>query len=326
MADKILEVKNLVSSFQTENGRVTAVDGVSFSLSPGETLGIVGESGCGKSVTALSMLRLLPRPAGRIDSGEVILAGQDILKLSLEDMFKIRGRRVGMIFQEPMTALNPVKTVGQQVMEVFDLHFPELSEKEKRFEVIDIFERVGIPAPRRRFSEFPHQLSGGLRQRVMIALALACKPEVLIADEPTTALDVTIQAQILDLIADLQKEIGMGVIFITHDLGVVAQICDSVTVMYAGRVAEQADVFDLFKKPTHPYTKGLLDSIPTLNTPPKSKLEIIEGMVPSLADMPKACRFQNRCDFVQDKCKQSAPNLEECGAKHHVSCFRWNEI
>ncbi len=313
-------------SFETEQGRVTAVDDVSFSLEKGKTLGIVGESGCGKSVTAMSILRLLPKPAGNIDNGEILFNGKNIRDLSIHDMFQIRGRKISMIFQEPMTALNPVKSVGKQIMEVYELHFPEMSKEDRKRSAIETFEMVGIPAPDRRLREYPHQLSGGLRQRVMIAIALACKPDILIADEPTTALDVTIQAQILDLIKDLQKEIGMGVIFITHDLGVVAQVCDEIVVMYAGRIAERANVFDLFKSPQHPYTHGLLGSIPRLELAPKTKLQTIEGMVPSLFDMPQGCRFQNRCEFVQEVCKSKIPPLEAFQGSHLVSCLRSKEI
>jgi peptide/nickel transport system ATP-binding protein len=322
----VLEVKNLKIRFDTEAGPLTAVDDVSFSLEKGKTLGIVGESGCGKSITALSILRLLPKPSGHVDLGQILYNGQNLLDLPYEEMYKIRGRKISMIFQEPMTALNPVKTIGSQMAEVYQLHFPEMSKEEVKKKSCESLERVGISIPERRLNEFPHQLSGGLRQRVMIAMALACKPDILIADEPTTALDVTIQAQILDLIKSLQKEIGMSVILITHDLGVIAQTCDDVLVMYAGRVAEQTDVKTLFSKSRHPYTHGLISSIPRLDFVPKTKLMTIPGMVPSLMDMPKGCRYQNRCSFAEPKCSESVPTLESVSDDQKVSCFRWKEI
>ena len=241
-------------------------------------------------------------------------------------MFRIRGRHISMIFQEPMTALNPVKTVGKQIAEVYNLHFPKMIDKDVKKNSIEILEKVGIPLPDLRLKEYPHQLSGGMRQRVMIAMALAGKPDVLIADEPTTALDVTIQSQILDLITDLQKEIGMGVIFITHNLGIVAQICDRVLVMYAGRVAEKAHVLDLFKKPSHPYTVGLLNSIPQLDGQSKTRLQTIKGMVSSLMDMPKGCRFQNRCPYVFEKCHSKPPLLKAGNVGHEVACYKWKEV
>lgn len=321
-----LKVKNLSLSFQTETGRVRAVDQVSFSLKKGETLGLVGESGCGKTVTALALMRLLPHPAGHIDSGEVFFHNKDLLKLPLADMFRIRGRHISMIFQEPMTALNPVKTVGKQIAEVYDLHFPQMTNRDIKKNSIELLEKVGIPLPDLRLKEYPHQLSGGMRQRVMVAMALAGQPEILIADEPTTALDVTIQSQILDLITDLQKEIGMGVIFITHNLGIVAQICDRVLVMYAGRVAEKASVLDLFKKPSHPYTVGLLNSIPQLDGQNKTRLQTIKGMVSSLMDMPKGCRFQNRCPYVFEKCHSKPPLLKAGSADHEVACYKWEDV
>ena len=322
----VLRVKNLSISFQTETDRVTAVDQISFSLKKGETLGFVGESGCGKTVTALALMRLLPHPVAFIDTGEIFFKGKDLLKQPIEDLFHIRGHQMAMIFQEPMTALNPVKTVGQQIAEVYYLHFPKMTETEVRDGSIEMFEKVGIPLPDLRLKEYPHQLSGGMRQRVMIAMALVGKPDVLIADEPTTALDVTIQSQILDLIADLQQEMGMGVIFITHNLGIIAQICDRVVVMYAGRVAEESDVFDLFKKPSHPYTVGLLNSIPRLDGQSKMRLKTIEGMVPSLKDMPTGCRFQNRCSYAFEKCRRKPPLLETCGTNHTTACYKWEEV
>ena len=303
MSQTILDVHNLSISFQSEeHGPLRAVDNVSFSLKKGETLGIVGESGCGKTVTALALIRLLPLPASNIDSGKVIFNGKDILTLSIKEMFQIRGCKIAMIFQEPMTALNPVKTIGKQIAEVYQIHFPKMSKSEIIQSSTKMLTRVGIPLPNLRLNEYPYQLSGGMRQRVMIAMALAGKPEILIADEPTTALDVTIQSQILDLIKDLQKETGMSVILITHNLGVVAQVCDRVLVMYAGQIAEKANVIDLFKNPNHPYTIGLLHSIPKLDHPGKTPLKTIKGMVSNLMNMPKGCRFQNRCSYVGGKC------------------------
>ncbi len=321
----LLEVKDLVTSFDTDEGGVTAVDGVSFNLKAGDTLGIVGESGCGKSVTALSIMRLLPQPMGHVDSGEIWFEGRDLTKIPLSEMEKVRGARIGMVFQEPMTALNPVHTVGKQLGEVLLLH-ENISKDEALKRSIGILEMVGIPSPEIRVGEYPHQLSGGMRQRVVIAMALACKPSLLIADEPTTALDVTIQAQILRLIEDLQKELGMAVIMITHDLGVIAETCNSVVVMYGGKIAETGSADDIFHRPTHPYTKGLLSSIPRLDQDRKIHLETIEGMVPSLHDMPKGCRFQNRCPHAQAKCEASAPEIETIAPGHQVSCFCWQEL
>ena len=322
----LLEVNNLVTAFTTEAGVIRAVDDVSFAVAPGQTLGIVGESGCGKSVTSLSIMRLLPKPAGHIVSGQVLLDGQDLLQLSPAEMRDVRGNRISMIFQEPMTALNPVHPVGKQIAEAFTLHQPELDTAKVRQETIELLRKVGIPAPEQRLTEYPHQLSGGMRQRIMIAIALACKPDVLIADEPTTALDVTIQAQILDLMQALQEESGMAMIFITHDLGVIAEICDDVVVMYAGKVAERASVYELFEDPKHPYTKGLLAAIPQLDTPPKQPLSTIEGSVPDLLSLPVGCRFQNRCDYVQPRCQDAPPPLESVNETHRISCYRWKEI
>jgi peptide/nickel transport system ATP-binding protein len=301
------------------------VDQVSFSAEEGKTLGIVGESGCGKSVTALSIMRLLPQPMGQIISGSVEFQGKDLTQLPLPEMEKIRGNHIGMVFQEPMTALNPVHTVGKQLTEVLLLH-NDFDMATAIKESIDILDRVGIPSPDIRMGEYPHQLSGGMRQRIVIAIALACKPALLIADEPTTALDVTIQAQILELIKDLQAEMGMSVILITHDLGVIAETCDQVVVMYAGKVAEKGTVFDIFDKPSHPYTRGLLASIPTLETQPKSKLSVIEGMVPGLMDLPPGCRFENRCPYSKELCRSLVPPIEIIENLHEVSCLRWQEI
>ena len=321
----LLQINNLTTEFDTDEGRVRAVDDVSFSTETGRTLGIVGESGCGKSVTALSIMRLLPQPMGQIVAGSVLFQGSELTQLSIEEMEKVRGARIGMVFQEPMTALNPVHTIGRQLTEVLLLH-KSLTAQGATRAGIDILDRVGIPSPDIRMGEYPHQLSGGMRQRVVIAMALACEPELLIADEPTTALDVTIQAQILELIGELQKDIGMSVVMITHDLGVIAETCDDVVVMYAGKVVEQANVFEIFERPSHPYTQGLMASIPTLETPPKSRLSVIEGIVPGLLDLPKGCRFQNRCPFSEAKCSAESPKIEQISDSHRVRCHRWREI
>ena len=295
-----------------------------FVAREGETLGIVGESGCGKSVTALSIMRLLPQPMGQVVGGQVLFNGNNLAQCSLQEMEKIRGAEISMVFQEPMTALNPVHTIGKQLTEVLLLHKP-ISVQEAIKESIAMLDRVGIPSPDIRMTEYPHQLSGGMRQRVVIAIALACKPSLLIADEPTTALDVTIQAQILELIKELQTEMGMSVILITHDLGVIAEVCQQVVVMYAGKVAEKGSVFDLFDNPQHPYTRGLLESIPRLDSIPKSKLNTIEGMVPGLLDLPAGCRFANRCPIVDEQCKISPPLIDRVSESHQVSCFRWQK-
>ena len=296
----LLDVKNLSAAFELDDGAVvTAVDGVSFSVNSGQTVGVVGESGCGKSVTALSIMRLLPRPAGRISGGSVVFEGRDLTALPVEEMYKVRGGEIGMIFQEPMTALNPVHKVGRQIGEVFRLHGAR-DERKIREGSLEMLKKVGIPAPEQRLQEYPHQLSGGMRQRIMIAMALACRPKLLIADEPTTALDVTVQAQILELISGLQREMGMAVLLITHDLGVIAETCDEVVVMYAGRIVERAPVRELFSSPQHAYTKGLLDSIPKLDMPSKTKLKVIPGSVPGLKALPAGCRFAARSSVAHD--------------------------
>ena len=321
----MLQVNNLTTEFDTDEGRVRAVDDVSFLAERGKMLGIVGESGCGKSVTALSIMRLLPQPTGQIISGSVLFQGKDLTQISIREMERVRGARISMVFQEPMTALNPVHTIGRQLSEVLLLHKNTTTKAAIRAGA-EMLERVGIPSPDLRMGEYPHQLSGGMRQRVVIAIALACGPDLLIADEPTTALDVTIQAQILELIKGLQEEFGMSVIMITHDLGVIAETCDDVVVMYAGKVAEQGTVFDIFDDPSHPYTQGLLASIPTNASEPKSRLHTIEGMVPGLMDLPKGCRFENRCPHRQQLCSDSAPKLQEIVNGHKVSCHRWRDI
>ena len=305
MTKPLLEVRDLAVSFETERGRARVLDGVTFQLNAGETLGLVGESGCGKSVTSLAITRLLPKPSGQIDQGQVLLKGVDLFSLSPAELRKIRGPRIGMVFQDAMTALNPVKRLHQQMAESISLHAPELSPKAIQDRSLELLNDVGIPSPELRLNDYPHQLSGGMRQRVMIAMALSAEPDLLIADEPTTALDVTVQAQILALIQRLQKERGMAVIFITHDLGVVAQICERVAVMYAGRIAEQGSVADLFSDPKHPYTRGLFNSIPHLDRQSLTELPTIEGLVPSPFDMPSGCRFSTRCPQVTERCKQS---------------------
>ncbi len=325
VSDPLLSVRRLSIGFDTDEGLLGAVDAVSFSIEPGRTLGLVGESGCGKSVTALSLMRLLPQPAGKILGGEIVFEGRNLLDLPPVEMQRIRGSRIGMVFQEPMTALNPVHTIGRQLSEVFLTH-ESVTKEEARRRSVAMLARVGLPSPEIRFSEFPHHLSGGMRQRVVIAMALACHPRLLIADEPTTALDVTIQAQILDLIRDLQSELGMAVLLITHDLGVIAEMCDDVAVMYAGRIAEQGPVADIFASPRHPYTRGLLASIPRLDSLRKSRLPVIDGMVPSLRNLPPGCRFQNRCPHREDRCASSAPALEAVTPGHDAACFRWREI
>ena len=317
----ILSVKGLATEFDTEAGQIRAVDDVSFDLKKGQILGLVGESGCGKSVTALSIMRLLPKPVGAIANGHILFKGMDIVDLEAEKMHEIRGKRISMIFQEPMTSLNPVHRIGKQLGEVFHLHFPQMADPEIRRESVEILRKVGIPEPEQRMEEYPHQISGGMRQRVMIALALACKPDILIADEPTTALDVTIQAQILDLMKKLQDETGMAIIFITHDLGVIAETSQDVVVMYAGKVAESASTVDLFKHAKHPYTQGLLSSIPTLDIPRKTKLNVIKGIVPSLYELPSGCRFRTRCPHVMDICAKEPPPLIEVGENHFASCY-----
>ena len=322
----VLEVKNLSTSFQTDGGKIVVLDNVNFSIEKGKTLGLVGESGCGKSVTSLSIMRLLPHPIGKVENGEILFEGENLLDQSIEKMHHIRGNKIAMIFQEPLTALNPVQRIGKQLAEVYELHQPDLSKSEIRSKSIEMLEKVGIPAPEKRVDEYPHQLSGGMRQRVVIAIALACEPDLLIADEPTTALDVTIQAQILNLMKDLQKEMGMSILFITHDLGVIAQLCDEVAVMYAGRVVEEASVFDLFKNPVHPYTKSLLESIPKMDTTSKSLLNTIEGNVPDIYNLPSGCRFHPRCEFAQDICKKEVPKIEKYNDDHLVACLRHKEL
>jgi oligopeptide/dipeptide ABC transporter ATP-binding protein len=310
----LLELRDLCVDFRTARGPVRAVDHVSFAIPRGTTLGVVGESGSGKSVTALSILRLIPSPPGRIAAGQIRHGERDLLRLPEREMRALRGDRISMIFQEPMTSLNPVYTVGEQVAEVVRLH-RGARRREARDAAVRMFELVGIPAPAERVRSYPHQLSGGMRQRVMIAMALACRPELLIADEPTTALDVTIQAQILDLLRNLQREIGMSILLITHDLGVVAENCAEVVVMYAGRVVERAATAALFATPRHPYTAGLLASVPRdAAGPPQRRLREIPGMVPSLHQLPRGCKFQDRCPLVHGRCREEEPPLAPVGS------------
>lgn len=314
----ILEVKNLCTSFFTEEGEVKAVNGVSFSVPSGRTLGIVGESGSGKSITSLSILRLIQSP-GKIKSGKILFDGKDLLQLSEKDMRKIRGNEISMIFQEPMTSLNPVFTIGEQISEVYQIH-RNLSKREAKEKSIEMLKLVGIPSPEKRIDQYPHELSGGMRQRVMIAMALACNPKLLIADEPTTALDVTIQAQILRLIKELQEKLHMSVIFITHDLGVVAETCDYVAVMYCGKVVEFADVKTLFKNPQHPYTVGLLNSLPRHDID-QEELIAIKGNVPSPFEMPKGCAFAPRCPHASAICHTKEPELVPHLENNEIRCW-----
>jgi oligopeptide/dipeptide ABC transporter ATP-binding protein len=319
----VLSIRNLRTYFHTDDGLAKAVDGVSFNLKEGETLGIVGESGCGKSVTALSILRLLPDGVGVIEGGEILFDGCDIVKVSDKEIRSIRGNKISMIFQEPMTSLNPAYTCGNQIVEVLKTH-RDISSADSKTKTIEILKSVGIPSPEQRFKEYPHQLSGGLRQRVMIAIALACEPKVLIADEPTTALDVTVQAQILELIKSLQVKFNMSVILITHDLGVVAETCDRVIVMYASKIVEEGLAAEVFKEPKHPYTQALMESIPKLNEK-REKLFTIEGSVPSSLDYNEGCHFANRCKYADEKCTAEEPALTQISETHTASCFKIKE-
>ena len=319
MTEPVLEIRNLVTEFKTPNGVIRAVDGISLKVERGKTLGIVGESGCGKSMLSLSVMGLVPSP-GKNAGGEVIFEGQDLLKLSADEMRRLRGNRIAMIFQEPMTSLNPVHTIGYQLVEALQAHHKK-PYKEMREEAIEALRKVRIPAPERRFDEYPHQLSGGMRQRVMIAMALVCKPVLLIADEPTTALDVTIQAQILNLLRELQQETNMAIILITHDLGVVAQVADDVAVMYAGKVAERASVNAIFKDPQHPYTIGLMGSMPRMDED-VDRLVAISGVVPPPFRLPSGCRFNPRCPFSDEECTATLPALHELQANHLVACHK----
>jgi oligopeptide/dipeptide ABC transporter ATP-binding protein len=317
----LLQVKDLRTSFFTPEGEVRAIDGVSFEIGEGKTLGLVGESGCGKSVTSLSIMRLIPSPPGKIVGGEIFYRGRDLLKLNNEEMRKIRGNEISMIFQEPMTSLNPVFTVGNQIGEAIKLH-QGLGKRETRQKTIDMLRLVKIADPESRVDSYPHQLSGGMRQRVMIAMALSCNPSLLIADEPTTALDVTIQAQILELIKELQQKIGgMALLLITHDLGVVSEQADNVAIMYSGKIVERSSTRAIFNHPFHPYTVGLLNSLPGIAGLKKKRLDAIPGMVPSPLNLPSGCRFRDRCPRAQDVCAQTEPPLEEKEPGHTVACY-----
>ncbi len=318
MAEPLLRVRHLVTAFETDEGYLRAVDDVSFDAFPGRTLGIVGESGCGKSVTALSIMRLIPTPPGVIERGEALFDGLDLLSIPEREMRNLRGNEISMIFQEPMTSLNPVYTVGTQIIESLRLH-QRVSRRAARARSIELLDLVGIPAPHERVDSYPHTLSGGMRQRAMIAMALACQPRLLIADEPTTALDVTIQAQILDLLRSLQKELGMSIVFISHDLGVMAEFADEIAVMYAGKIVEHADAEALFRDPRHPYTRGLLRSLPGVHNR-GSRLHTIPGIVPDLRTLPEGCRFQDRCELATAECRVAEPPLELHG-KTDVACF-----
>ena len=321
----VLQVEDLRTHFFTQDGITRAVDGVSFQVRPGETLGIVGESGCGKSVTALSILRLLPARLGRTVGGSVRFDGRELLSLEEGEMREIRGNRIAMIFQEPMTSLNPVLTIGDQIAEAVVIH-QRKSRAEAMARAVEMLRLVRIPDPERRVQDYPHQFSGGMRQRAMIAMALSCNPRLLIADEPTTALDVTIQAQILKLMVELKSEIGAAIMLITHDLGVVAETCQRVIVMYAGRVVEEADIYELFDRPLHPYTRGLMASIPRLKKEGARRLSEIPGIVPNLREPIAGCAFAPRCTLATDRCRTQAPTLQAKGADHRVACFEADRV
>ena len=318
----VLQVENIITRFNTQDGKVFAVNGISFDLKEGELLGVVGESGSGKSVTMMSLLKLLPMPPAEIVEGRALFENQDLIQMDLNQLRKIRGGKIGFIFQDPMTSLNPVLTVGYQLMEPMREHLG-LSREEARNKAIELLELVGIPMAQSRLKDFPHQFSGGMRQRVMIAIALACDPKVLIADEPTTALDVTIQAQILDIVKRLRKELGMAIIWITHDLGVVAGIADRVAVMYGGFIVEQAPVKKLYSIPKHPYTQGLLSTLPKLEGERTERLESIKGQPPDLHNIPDSCPFAPRCIHTSEKCQNENPRLEMTDPEHQVACW-WN--
>lgn len=322
--ESALEIKDLRVSFSSEGRKVEVVSGVTLSIPQGRIVGVVGESGCGKTVTALSIMRLIPEPPGRIEGGEIIFDGANLLEYGDREMRSLRGNRISMIFQEPISSLNPVFTVGEQIGEALRTHL-KITKSEEKKRVIELLRLVGIPAPERRVKNYPHELSGGMSQRVMIAMALACSPEVLIADEPTTALDVTIQAGILELIDDLRIKMGMAVLLITHDLGIIAEVADTVYVMYAGKVVEHAVTRELFKNPKHPYTVGLLNSIPDLRES-KEKLDAIPGVVPSPGSFPPGCRFQDRCPLVIERCRREEPPLEEHAPGHYSACFRADDV
>jgi len=321
----LLDIKNLSTHFNTSAGTIKAVNDVSFELREGETLGLVGESGCGKSVTALSIMRLVPSPPGRIVSGDVIFQGQNLLKISEAEMQNVRGRDIGMIFQEPMTSLNPVLSIGRQLREPLELHLG-MTKQQSLSRSSELLELVGIPDPATRLKTFPHQTSGGQRQRIMIAMALSCEPKLLIADEATTALDVTIQAQILEIIKELTDRLGTSVIIITHNLGVVARYADSVNVMYAGKLRESGSLDQVYKESKHPYTVGLLNSVPTLDLDADVRLQPIRGEIPNLTDLPEGCAFIDRCDYATQKCEESEPELEEVADEHFGACWEHRRV
>jgi oligopeptide transport system ATP-binding protein len=321
----LLQVKDLKTYFFTDDGVVKAVDGISYDVQPGEIVGLVGESGCGKTVSALSILKLIPNPPGRIVGGEIIFEGTDLVKADEEEIRHIRGNRIAMIFQEPMTSLNPVLTIGRQITESLELHL-KMHRRSANKRAIELMEMVGIPEAETRISDYPHQFSGGMRQRTMIAMALSCNPKLLLADEPTTALDVTIQAQILELLTRLARELGTAVVIITHNLGVVARYADRVNVMYAGKIVESAVAPELYGNPHHPYTLGLLKSVPRLDRARKEKLEPIEGFPPDLIHMPEGCPFQPRCKFAVQKCEQEEPPLLLVNREHYSACWEWRRV
>jgi oligopeptide transport system ATP-binding protein len=323
--EPLLQVKNLKTQFFTQDGVVKAVDDVTFDIMPGETLGVVGESGSGKSITAMSLMRLIPSPPGRIVNGSIMFEGEDIIAMSDEEIRSVRGNKIAMIFQDPMTSLNPVLSINRQIGESLELHMG-MNKSQARARAIELLKMVGIPNAEERVDQYPHQFSGGMRQRVMIAMALSCNPKMLIADEPTTALDVTIQAQILDLMRNLQAEHDTALMLITHDLGVVAGMSDRIQVMYAGHIVETAETEELFANPRHPYTVGLLNSIPRLDSMRKERLEPIRGLPPDLIDLPDMCPFLPRCDYAREKCEQQNPPLMEVAPGHHSACWYWEEV
>jgi oligopeptide/dipeptide ABC transporter ATP-binding protein len=325
LVDKLLEVKNLQTHFFTSGGVVKAVDGISYDVAPGETVAVVGESGCGKSVGAMSILRLIPNPPGRIVNGEILFQGRDLLKLSDAEMRDIRGRDIGMIFQEPMTSLNPVLSIGRQLTETVEHHLG-VTTAQAMARAKELLGLVGISEPDRRLKQYPHHLSGGMRQRVMIAMALACEPKLIIADEPTTALDVTIQAQILELMKNLTRELGVAMIIITHNLGVVARYADRVNVMYAGRIVESGSARDIYHNPKHPYTLALLRSVPRMDQPRGSKLEPVDGQPPDLTKLDAGCSFRPRCRFAVEGCAKARPALEQVGEGHISACFEKERV
>ena len=324
--EPLIKIDNLKTRFHTEDGIVKAVNGISYAMDPGEVLGVVGESGCGKSVHALSIMRLIQIPPGEIESGEIWFDGQDLLKLNDREIRQIRGRDIAMVFQDPMSSLNPVYTVGLQIMEAIMLH-KDMNKKEARERAAELLSLVGIPEAKKRLDNYPHQFSGGMRQRAMIAMALSCDPKLLIADEPTTALDVTIQAQIIDLVVKLQEELGMAVMWITHDLGIIAEMVHKINVMYAGFIIERGNAMDIFKRTRHPYTMGLLGSLPRIDEAPGTKLTSIPGLPPDLVNLPEGCPFYARCTYREEHCKQERPLLETTESNEHlVACWRWQEI